>query len=190
YNRHRYYNPDLGRYLTPDPVKLAGGINAYRYVPNPTGWVDPLGLSNCPGGNGCKPEDGVDSPAEKANAHTNQPSAPDAYRYPTDFGSEEKLDTHYKKHGAEFKSKDSHEYLLTARHVVDKGIHVYYSYKGTPRSGYVLLLGTNRSGHAKFAFVGTNQSNQITTLHTKSGKEFWRSINGDATDKTIRPHTE
>jgi uncharacterized protein RhaS with RHS repeats len=30
-------------------VKLAGGINAYQYVPNPTGWVDPLGLSaNCP----------------------------------------------------------------------------------------------------------------------------------------------
>ncbi|PFG24460.1 RHS repeat-associated protein [Pseudomonas lurida] len=53
YNRHRYYNPDVGRYLTPDPVKLAGGINAYLYVPNPTGWIDPLGLSckigNCPG---------------------------------------------------------------------------------------------------------------------------------------------
>ncbi|MEX5630888.1 RHS repeat-associated core domain-containing protein, partial [Pseudomonas marginalis] len=50
YNRHRYYNPDIGCYLTPDPVKLAGGINAYQYVTNPTGWVDPLGLSaNCPG---------------------------------------------------------------------------------------------------------------------------------------------
>ncbi|WP_339507077.1 RHS repeat domain-containing protein, partial [Pseudomonas sp. EA_15y_Pfl1_P102] len=36
YNRHRYYNPDIGRYLTPDPVKLAGGVNAYQYVPNPT----------------------------------------------------------------------------------------------------------------------------------------------------------
>uniref|UniRef100_UPI0030DD9719 RHS repeat-associated core domain-containing protein n=1 Tax=Pseudomonas sp. RA_15y_Pfl2_54 TaxID=3088704 RepID=UPI0030DD9719 len=49
YNRHRYYDPRLGRYLTPDPVKLAGGLNQYRYVPNPTGWVDPLGLSsNCP----------------------------------------------------------------------------------------------------------------------------------------------
>ncbi|MEB2649458.1 RHS repeat-associated core domain-containing protein, partial [Pseudomonas canadensis] len=54
YNRHRYYNPDVGRYLTPDPVKLAGGINRYQYVTNPTAWVDPLGLSckvgNCPGG--------------------------------------------------------------------------------------------------------------------------------------------
>ncbi|WP_175404182.1 RHS repeat-associated core domain-containing protein, partial [Pseudomonas sp. 31 E 5] len=49
YNRHRYYSPDIGRYLTPDPVKLAGGINAYQYVPNPTGWIDPLGLNaNCP----------------------------------------------------------------------------------------------------------------------------------------------
>ena len=52
YNRHRYYNPDIGCYLTPDPVKLAGGINAYQYAPNPTGWVDPLGLActsgSCP----------------------------------------------------------------------------------------------------------------------------------------------
>uniref|UniRef100_UPI00313BA93B RHS repeat domain-containing protein n=1 Tax=Pseudomonas sp. TH49 TaxID=2796413 RepID=UPI00313BA93B len=49
YNRHRYYDPRLGRYLTPDPIKLAGGLNQYRYVPNPTGWVDPLGLScTCP----------------------------------------------------------------------------------------------------------------------------------------------
>ncbi|WP_191630160.1 RHS repeat domain-containing protein, partial [Pseudomonas fluorescens] len=49
YNRHRYYDPEVGRYLTPDPVKLAGGLNQYRYALNPTGWVDPLGLSgNCP----------------------------------------------------------------------------------------------------------------------------------------------
>ncbi|WP_025113388.1 RHS repeat-associated core domain-containing protein, partial [Pseudomonas sp. H1h] len=51
YNRHRYYDPRLGQYLTPDPIKLAGGLNQYRYVPNPTGWVDPLGLActPCPG---------------------------------------------------------------------------------------------------------------------------------------------
>ncbi|WP_245749905.1 RHS repeat-associated core domain-containing protein [Marinobacter zhejiangensis] len=44
YNRHRYYNPTTGRFLTPDPIGLAGGLNNYQYVPNPTGWVDPLGL--------------------------------------------------------------------------------------------------------------------------------------------------
>uniref|UniRef100_UPI003BA2F89F RHS repeat-associated core domain-containing protein n=1 Tax=Pseudomonas yamanorum TaxID=515393 RepID=UPI003BA2F89F len=60
YNRHRYYNPDIGRYLTPDPVKLAGGLNGYQYVPNPTGWVDPLGLSaNCPPGGRNNPSCGV-----------------------------------------------------------------------------------------------------------------------------------
>ncbi|QGA47884.1 RHS repeat-associated core domain-containing protein [Pseudomonas brassicacearum] len=58
YNRHRYYNPETGRYLTPDPIKLAGGLNAYQYVPNPTGWVDPLGLNaRCPGSKN-KPAEG------------------------------------------------------------------------------------------------------------------------------------
>ncbi|MCF5349610.1 rhs family protein [Pseudomonas simiae] len=67
YNRHRYYNPDIGRYLTPDPVKLAGGINAYQYVPNPIGWVDPLGLNACPDKNGCEPNASAQKPAESVN---------------------------------------------------------------------------------------------------------------------------
>jgi len=53
YNRHRYYQPEVGRYLTPDPSKLAGGLNQYQYTRNPTGWVDPLGLSDCPGAGKC-----------------------------------------------------------------------------------------------------------------------------------------
>lgn len=47
YNRHRYYDPQVGRYISTDPVKLAGGINSYRYAPNPIAWVDPLGLTCC-----------------------------------------------------------------------------------------------------------------------------------------------
>ncbi|OPA83897.1 type IV secretion protein Rhs [Pseudomonas fluorescens] len=76
YNRHRYYNPDIGRYLTPDPVKLAGGINAYQYVPNPTGWVDPLGLSKCPGGNGCKPAYDTESPTRHSKSVDGEPTLP------------------------------------------------------------------------------------------------------------------
>ncbi|WP_038177709.1 RHS repeat domain-containing protein, partial [Vibrio rhizosphaerae] len=48
YNRHRYYSPGTGRFITPDPIGLAGGLNNYQYVKNPTGWVDPLGLSQKP----------------------------------------------------------------------------------------------------------------------------------------------
>jgi len=47
YNRHRYYDPDTVRYLSQDSVGLAGGINLYRYAPNPIGWIDPLGLTAC-----------------------------------------------------------------------------------------------------------------------------------------------
>jgi RHS repeat-associated protein len=49
YNRHRYYDPDTARYLTQDPIGLIGGENLYEYANNPTGWMDPLGLTPCTG---------------------------------------------------------------------------------------------------------------------------------------------
>ncbi len=45
YNRFRYYDPACGRFINQDPIGLLGGVNNYLYVPNPTGWVDPLGLA-------------------------------------------------------------------------------------------------------------------------------------------------
>ncbi|EKG0403970.1 RHS repeat-associated core domain-containing protein [Salmonella enterica subsp. enterica serovar Idikan] len=35
YNRHRYYNPGQGRYITQDPIGLSGGLNPYTYPLNP-----------------------------------------------------------------------------------------------------------------------------------------------------------
>jgi RHS repeat-associated protein len=49
YNRHRYYDPNTGRFISKDPIGLAGGFNVYQYGPNPTAWIDPLGLARCPG---------------------------------------------------------------------------------------------------------------------------------------------
>jgi hypothetical protein len=71
--------------------------------------------------------------------------------------------------------------------VINHGTRIEYEYKGEARSGYLRLMGTNRKGEAKFAFVGTNNKNEITTLHAKSGKELWRTINGSGKDKTVGP---
>jgi len=42
---YRAYDPDLGRWLSRDPINEAGGINLYDYVANgPIRAIDPLGL--------------------------------------------------------------------------------------------------------------------------------------------------
>ena len=44
YNRARYYNPFMGRFLQTDPVGCAAEFNLYRYCENnPTNRVDPYG---------------------------------------------------------------------------------------------------------------------------------------------------
>ncbi len=47
YNRFRYYDPELGRYLSEDPIGLSGGVALFGYVYDPLVWLDVLGLSGC-----------------------------------------------------------------------------------------------------------------------------------------------
>jgi RHS repeat-associated protein len=49
YNWHRTYSPAIGRYLTPDPIGLIGGVNLISFVRNnPINAIDPLGLIDFP----------------------------------------------------------------------------------------------------------------------------------------------
>ena len=69
YNRFRYYDPVLGRYLQSDPWGIAGGANVYAYRTNPLLKVDVRGLGE-DGGEGCpKPksdEEGNQEPTGKS----------------------------------------------------------------------------------------------------------------------------
>jgi len=69
-NRFRDYDPATGRYLTPDPYGIKGGLNSYRYTPNPVDYVDPLGLDFKP----CVSASNVDK-ADTAPISENVPAA-------------------------------------------------------------------------------------------------------------------
>lgn len=43
YNTFRHYDPEVGRYVSQDPIGLDGGLNLSRYGQNPIGWIEPWG---------------------------------------------------------------------------------------------------------------------------------------------------
>ena len=50
YNRFRYYSPEIGNYISQDPIGLLGGANLYGYVNDISFFIDPLGLKGMPKG--------------------------------------------------------------------------------------------------------------------------------------------
>ena len=48
YNTFRYYDPEVGRFVTQDPIGLLGGFNLYQYAANSIAWIDPWGWSAKP----------------------------------------------------------------------------------------------------------------------------------------------
>lgn len=44
YNLMQYYEPEAGRFVNQDPIRLWGGENLYAFSLNIVSWIDPLGL--------------------------------------------------------------------------------------------------------------------------------------------------
>jgi RHS repeat-associated protein len=47
YNRFRYYDAEVGRYISQDPLGLGAGPSLYGYPDEPFSTTDPLGLAGC-----------------------------------------------------------------------------------------------------------------------------------------------
>jgi RHS repeat-associated protein len=45
YNRYRYYDPEVERFISPDPLEIRGGLNVWSYTPNSFTCTDVLGLT-------------------------------------------------------------------------------------------------------------------------------------------------
>ncbi|MBN2527164.1 MAG: RHS domain-containing protein, partial [Deltaproteobacteria bacterium] len=45
YNRFRFFDPNVGAFISQDPLGLIPWQNVYWYSPNCWGWIDPYGLS-------------------------------------------------------------------------------------------------------------------------------------------------
>ncbi|MBN1606823.1 MAG: hypothetical protein JW940_09320 [Polyangiaceae bacterium] len=97
YNRFRDYDPDLGRYLQPDPLGHAGGINLFAYSTNPLVEVDLRGLVHKASGK--KKAGDTDSKKKPAKEKTKGqelaekqglPDAPDGYHW-VDVGGTPRL---------------------------------------------------------------------------------------------------
>lgn len=83
YNRFRYYDPKLGRYIQSDPWGIAGGWNLYAYRTNPLADVDVRGLGeeNKKKGKPCSDEEGTLSAGAALAKAKGLPEAPAGYHY-------------------------------------------------------------------------------------------------------------
>ena len=68
YNRFRYYDPSLARFISQDPIGLLGGLNTFEYGANPVFWTDPYGLKPSKTCECQKIKDKLQAHADAANA--------------------------------------------------------------------------------------------------------------------------
>jgi RHS repeat-associated protein len=111
YNWNRYYEPETGRYISPDPIGIFGGTLPYGYVHNPLWWVDPYGLGGDPATSTHIHYVGVDQATGKPySGYASMPGVHSgeevlSYRYSGDFSRfQTRPDVVYEGYGSDAKA--------------------------------------------------------------------------------------
>jgi RHS repeat-associated protein len=159
YNRYRYYDPETGHYISPDPIGVDGGTNLYMFGPNPIAWFDLLGWQhqltsdvygpdgnalpvpwNRPTGNtdgnyasGARPwPDPAPANAQAPSVHTERQFLRDAERYQRQNGPDSLNGAQANLHGQYPPCPQCHKAM---RQFADQsGMHINYSWPGPPPS--------------------------------------------------------
>ena len=119
YYRNRWYDSEIGRFISEDPIGFAGGdINLYGYVwNNPQSWTDPSGNSPCKKGQKQDPRTEEQKKCDEKLAATfggkNAVAAGSGFEPPNLFGS-------YSRTPPEPRANDRRDHLSSR-------LHLYYS---------------------------------------------------------------
>ncbi|WP_158587128.1 RHS repeat-associated core domain-containing protein [Motilimonas pumila] len=143
YNRHRYYNPNTAAFLTLDPIGLAGGLNNYQYVPNPTGWIDPLGLANKKGDELC-----CEGDVSTSSKPLPEPKAPTVkFRALTESQAKDALN------GKDIQPKDINADYSIQQHVDDGSLNTQYNSLGSKRAAKRYARANPKRGKLKKSVI-------------------------------------
>jgi len=178
YNRFRYYDPDTGRFISPDPLGINGNFNLYQFAPNPIGWSDPMGwqhqmsvtgpaglwpppTNHSTGGGGGQYNSGAANfpcpphLTQQANCHTEQKFAHDLIGHHNNLvaqGGPGMTGQNFNLHGSLPPCPTCHQALRTASQ--QTGANITYSW-GNPTAGSINYAGSSpTSAMSPSAFTG------------------------------------
>jgi RHS repeat-associated protein len=168
----RYYSPEAGRFLTPDPTGFSDGPNLYSYVHNsPLVLIDPYGLFSI--------EDFYRGVSRSSTVFYNSTELRHVSYNPTSEDPSKKVETTFHQNGI---ISHSENVVGNVSDLILKEPHVEWLLHG--EGFYKEYQGQNLKGKT------TTSWNGITTTHTRAREnaEMIKNIAGKACDDVLVCH--